>query len=74
MRYSLDERRQRALARRWHPGAARCIPQDTEGKVPTVDNFAANFTGAVQWPAVPNWQVTGGTFASAFLLGGHASS
>ena len=46
----------------------------TEGNVPTVDEFAANFTGAVQWPNVPSWQVTGGTFRSAFLLGGDAKS
>jgi hypothetical protein len=46
----------------------------TEGNVPTVDDFATNFTGAVQWPEVTSWQVTGGTFASAFLLSGHASS
>ncbi|MBO0930060.1 TULIP family P47-like protein [Fibrella aquatilis] len=46
----------------------------TEGNVPTLDDFAANFTGAVQWPQVPNWQVTGGTFQGAFLLGGSASA
>jgi hypothetical protein len=48
--------------------------QITEGNVPTVDEFATNFTAAVQWPQVTGWQVTGGTFASAFMLGGNASS
>ena len=43
------------------------------GNVPTVDQFATNFTAAVQWPAIADWQVTGGTFEGAFLLGGHAS-
>jgi Clostridium P-47 protein len=47
--------------------------QITTGDVPTVDQFATNFTGAVQWPAIEDWQVTGGTFSGAFLLGGHAS-
>ncbi|MEM9293126.1 MAG: TULIP family P47-like protein [Acidobacteriota bacterium] len=45
-----------------------------QGNVPTVDQFATNFTGAVQWPEVSDWQVTGGTFRSAFLLGGNAKS
>lgn len=45
-----------------------------EGNVPTVDQFATNFTGAIQWPQVNSWQVTGGTFRSAFLLGGQASA
>lgn len=44
----------------------------TEGNVPTVDDFATNFSGAIQWPYVESWQVTGGTFRSAFLLGGSA--
>lgn len=47
--------------------------QITEGNVPTVDDFATNFTGAIQWPALESWQVTGGTFAGAFLLGGNTS-
>lgn len=44
----------------------------TTGNVPTIDDFATNFTGAVQWPYVESWQVTGGTFASAFMLSGNA--
>jgi hypothetical protein len=44
----------------------------TEGNVPTIDNFATNFSAAIQWPYVESWQVTGGTFRSAFLLGGNA--
>jgi hypothetical protein len=48
--------------------------QITEGNVPTLDQFAEHFTGAVQWPQVKSWQVTGGTFASAFMLAGNASS
>lgn len=44
------------------------------GDVPTVDDFAVNFTGAVQWPALKSWQVTGGTFNGAFLLAGNSSS
>jgi len=45
-----------------------------EGQVPTLDQFAAHFTGAVQWPQVKSWQVTGGTFASAFMLAGNAKT
>ncbi len=45
-----------------------------QGNVPTLDDFATHFTGAVQWPQVKTWQVTGGTFASAFMLAGKASS
>ena len=45
-----------------------------EGNVPTIDQFATNFTGAIQWPQVEGWQVTGGTFRAAFLLGGKAGS
>jgi hypothetical protein len=45
----------------------------TQGNVPTVDDFATNFTAAIQWPAISSWQVTGGTFRAAFLLGGNAS-
>ena len=45
----------------------------TEGNVPTVDAFATNFTGAIQWPQVKSWEVTGGTFRAAFLLGGNAT-
>jgi len=44
----------------------------TEGNVPTIDDFATNFSAAIQWPYVESWQVTGGTFRSAFLLGGSA--
>ncbi|KAB7732510.1 TULIP family P47-like protein [Rudanella paleaurantiibacter] len=46
----------------------------TQGNVPTIDDFAANFTGTVQWPQVSSWQVTGGTFQGAFLLAGSASA
>ncbi|WBO21380.1 TULIP family P47-like protein [Sphingomonas abietis] len=44
----------------------------TEGHVPTIDQFATNFSQAIQWPYVKSWQVTGGTFRAAFLLGGSA--
>lgn len=44
-----------------------------QGNVPTVDQFATNFTGAIQWPQVKTWQVTGGTFRAAFLLSGNSS-
>ena len=47
--------------------------QITTGNVPTMDEFATNFTHSVQWPEVRSWELTGGTFAGAFLLGGHAS-
>ena len=47
--------------------------QITTGNVPTMDEFATNFTHSIQWPEVKSWELTGGTFAGAFLLGGHAS-
>ncbi|WP_372422137.1 TULIP family P47-like protein [Salinarimonas chemoclinalis] len=46
----------------------------TEGNVPTIDDFATNFSAAIQWPYVESWQVTGGTFRAAFLLGGSATT
>ena len=47
---------------------------NAKGNVPTIDDFATNFSAAIQWPYVESWQVTGGTFRAAFLLGGNAAT
>ena len=43
-----------------------------EGNVPSINDFAINFTETIRLPYTEAWKVTGASIASAFLIGGYA--